>query len=345
MVAVSGSSANAQVPLKLLKVACDLDSPTAVTTFPENEKLLVVAERGKPKIRVFKYDLVTGAPTPQVGWEMLDLGPIGAMVPASPADFVGVTGMAFHPLFDSGRTWRWLFVRYNRVHPSGDLETVVDAFPVSSGTPVASVAGRVNVYTHRLTASPNSHYSGQIQFDPDPASEDGLEFRLWIPMGDGSKGVIGECFCDGTPDNYWTEAQDDGSDLGKLILVMIDTTPVLTVSAPVRVAKGLRNPYSFSVDPHTGDVWLGDVGSREAFGTAPKPGDIHVFPGGYLGSGCTTTGGISCQSGSGCPNYGWPYWEGVAGTNTDAPSWCNISYSPSPVGQQGWGTVRLAIEN
>ena len=67
--------------------------------------------------------------------------------------------------------------------------------------------------------------------------------------------------------------QDDTSLLGKLLRIDVDgaaavrrarsTTPTVgSARTPDRrsVATGLRNPWRFSVDPATGDLFIGDVG-------------------------------------------------------------------------------------
>jgi glucose/arabinose dehydrogenase len=82
-----------------------------------------------------------------------------------------------------------------------------------------------------------NHNGGQIAFGPD-----GL---LYLGLGDG-----GDAF---DPEQ---RSQDSGTYLGKLLR--------LHVSRPGSewevVASGLRNPWRFSFDRPTGDLWIGDVG-------------------------------------------------------------------------------------
>lgn len=48
----------AQVPLKLVELASGLDSPSYATTFPENEELLVVAEKAAARISCIPLDQI-----------------------------------------------------------------------------------------------------------------------------------------------------------------------------------------------------------------------------------------------------------------------------------------------
>jgi glucose/arabinose dehydrogenase len=83
----------------------------------------------------------------------------------------------------------------------------------------------------------SNHNGGQLQFGPD-----GL---LYVGMGDGGAG--------GDPEN---RAQDLGSRLGKLLRIDVDD-PGADWEI---VAYGLRNPWRFSFDRETDDLWIGDVG-------------------------------------------------------------------------------------
>ena len=82
-----------------------------------------------------------------------------------------------------------------------------------------------------------NHNGGQLQF-----GRDGL---LYVGMGDGGAG--------GDPGN---RAQDLTSRLGKLLTIDTRTGAVAVA------AIGLRNPWRFSFDRATGDLWIGDVGQN-----------------------------------------------------------------------------------
>jgi glucose/arabinose dehydrogenase len=82
-----------------------------------------------------------------------------------------------------------------------------------------------------------NHNGGQLEFGPD-----GL---LYVGMGDGGSG--------GDPEN---RAQDLSSRLGKLLRLDVNGSSTEWEMA----AYGLRNPWRFSFDRVTGDLWIGDVG-------------------------------------------------------------------------------------
>src|SRR4051794_11466864 len=83
----------------------------------------------------------------------------------------------------------------------------------------------------------DNHNGGQLQFDS--------KGYLYVGMGDGGSG--------GDPGN---RAQNLKSRLGKLLRI----NPARAGSAWQIVGYGLRNPWRFSFDRATGNLWIGDVG-------------------------------------------------------------------------------------
>ena len=88
-----------------------------------------------------------------------------------------------------------------------------------------------------------NHNGGQLQFD--------RAGYLYVGMGDGGSvaNVVGN-----DPEN---RAQDPKQKLGKLLRIKPDA-PRATWQM---VALGLRNPWRFSFDRQTGNMWIGDVGA------------------------------------------------------------------------------------
>ena len=85
-----------------------------------------------------------------------------------------------------------------------------------------------------------NHNGGQLAFGPDG--------RLYVGMGDGGSG--------GDPEN---RAQNLSERLGKLLSIDVDEP-----RSDWRIdGYGLRNPWRFSFDRATGDLWIGDVGQGE----------------------------------------------------------------------------------
>jgi glucose/arabinose dehydrogenase len=179
----------------------------------------------------------------------------------------GLLSMAFHPSYAKNHRF---FVYFN--DRSGDVRVFefrsngVDGLP-GSGKSLLRVP-------HREFSN---HNGGQLQFGPDG--------RLYAGTGDGGSG--------GDPHNH---AQSLGSRLGKLLRLNVDRR-----GAHWQVAGyGLRNPWRFSWDPATRDLYIGDVGQN-----AWEEVDVRT----------------PAQQ-RGLNNYGWRVWEGrsryTAGQRTNA---------------------------
>lgn len=170
----------------------------------------------------------------------------------------GLLSIALAPDFESsGR----LFVFYAVDEAGGAIH--VAEMRASGGSAPASSLRDLLVIAHPANAN---HYGGQLQFGP--------EGNLFVSTGDGGGGG----------DEHET-AQDLTSPLGKLLRI----DPDLPGSDPTIWSYGLRNPFRFSFDRATGDLWIGDVGEdlREEVDFAAAPD---------LGAGA---------------NYGWNCREGT----------------------------------
>lgn len=101
-------------------------------------------------------------------------------------------------------------------------------------------------------------------------------------------------------------AQNMTTPLGKMIRINVSGGPPYTIPAdnpfanadPADTlrsiwANGLRNPYRFSFDRLTGDVWIGDVGQG-------AQEEVDFVPAGVNNG----------------PNFGWRCYEGTAAYNT-----------------------------
>jgi glucose/arabinose dehydrogenase len=156
----------------------------------------------------------------------------------------GMLGLAFSP---DGET---LYLYYTAT----DGAITVDALAVT-GTR-ADRSSRRNLL--RLDHPRSNHNGGQLALGPDG--------YLYIGTGDGGGG--------GDPDR---NGQDPRTLLGKILRIdpatPADSKPYSippgnpfadgTEGAPEVWAFGLRNPWRFSFDRQTGDLWIGDVGQDE----------------------------------------------------------------------------------
>ena len=157
----------------------------------------------------------------------------------------GLLGLAFHPNYESNG---YFYVDYTDL--SGN--TVIARYSVS-GDPNRADAS--SAFTLLTVGQPYSnHNGGQLLFGP----RDGY---LYIGMGDGGSG--------GDPLN---SGQDVNTLLGAMLRIDVDGgTPYAIppdnpyVGKPGRDeiwAIGLRNPWRFSFDRVTGDLYIGDVGQN-----------------------------------------------------------------------------------
>ncbi len=158
----------------------------------------------------------------------------------------GLLGMAFHPGYaENGR----FFVNYT----SGDGATVIAEFAASENANVADAASERILLT--IPQPYANHNGGDLAFGPDG--------HLYIGMGDG-----------GDRDDPEENGQNPATLLGAMLRIGVDgggepyTVPQDNPfvgeggAAPEVWAYGLRNPWRFSFDRETGDLWIADVGQN-----------------------------------------------------------------------------------
>jgi len=163
---------------------------------------------------------------------------------------LGLLGLAFHPT-DAEQ----VFLSYNTVE-GGDILSRISRFALdgapASDDPQIDPASEEVIY--EITQPYDNHNGGQIAFGPDG--------YLYISLGDGGSG--------GDP---LGSGQDPSTPLGAILRIDPDTpdgsqpysipgdNPFKGSSEAEEIyAWGLRNPWRFTFDPVTGDLWAGDVG-------------------------------------------------------------------------------------
>jgi glucose/arabinose dehydrogenase len=193
----------------------------------------------------------------------------------------GLLSMAFHPDYETNG---FFYVYYTLP----DLSLEIARYQVSSSNPDSADAGSKLVVLNIPHPGNSNHNGGKLLF--------GTDGYLYLATGDG--GGAGD-----VPNN----AQNGNSLLGKMLRLNVTTSataPFYTIPptnpyisdpgvADEIWALGLRNPFRWSFDRTTGDMWIADVG-QGAFE------EINYRPAG-------ATGGI---------NYGWRCYEGNAAYNT-----------------------------
>ena len=191
-------------------------------------------------------------------------------------DEQGLLGMAFSPNY---ATDGFFYLNYT---PSGG-DTRISRFSVSGNANVADASSEEILMT--IIQDFGNHNGGHIAFGPDG--------YLYIGMGDGGSG--------GDPND---RAQNINSLLGKMLRIDVSGTTEYTIPGDnpyVGIAGqdeiwaiGLRNPWKFSFDSETGNLWIGDVGQNQRE-------EIDLLPAG---------------TGNGA-NLGWRCYEGFNPFNTD----------------------------
>lgn len=237
------------------RIASGLAAPVAITHAGDS-RLFITLQDG----RVVIWDGTTVRPEP-----FLDIRDR-----VSSGGERGLLSIAFHPRY---RENRWFFVNYTDLQ--GD--TVVARFSVSADPDRADPSSFRQIL---FVDQPfQNHNGGQLQFGP--------EGYLYIGMGDGGSG--------GDPGN---RAQNLNDLLGKMLRIDVDGDAYAIPSSNPFVgqagrraeiwASGLRNPWRFSFDRVTGDLWIADVGQQQWE-------EVNVQP-------STSPGG---------ENYGWRRMEGT----------------------------------
>ncbi len=222
----------------------------------------------------------------------------------------GLLGLAFHPDFPQVP---YFFVNYtcevNAAQPecTTNGDTIIARFRLNSGLTTVDLASRRPLLV--IPQPFSNHNAGDLKFCPDG--------YLWIPMGDGGSANDPNCF-----------AQRDDSLLGKLLRIDVNQSvntppyygippdnPYVGAGDPRDevYARGLRNPFRFSFDRQTGDIFIGDVGQG-----AREEIDFHA-----VGTGAAA-------------NYGWKVMEGslctglTGGCPGDVPA-CNAPSLTLPI--------------
>ena len=155
----------------------------------------------------------------------------------------GLLGLAFHPNYSTNG---YFFVNYTNT--AGN--TVIARYSVSGNPDIASTTGTILM---TITQPFSNHNGGCLKFGPDG--------YLYIAMGDGGSA--------GDPGN---RAQNINENLGKMLRIDVNATiapfyvnpatnPYVGIAGNDEIwAIGLRNPWKFSFDKSTGDLWIADVG-------------------------------------------------------------------------------------
>jgi len=244
--------------LRLVPVDSGYDFSIFVASPPaDRERLLVVERAGAIHLR--KNRVRQAAP-------FLDL-----TSRTGGASEYGVYSIAFHPQYAANRQ---LYVYY----VANDGSSRVARFTADPSGDAADAASEVIILAQPQPAGAVL-YGGRVGFGPDG--------MLYVAFGDGVPGA-----------GPASEAQDSGSFMGKMLRIDVDAgTPYAIPSDNPYIARpgwrpeiwqlGFRNPWRWSFDRETGDLYVGDVGEDllEELNVLESP----------------------IEGGN---NFGWPFMEG-----------------------------------
>ena len=213
-------------------------APVHVSGPPGDATRVLVVEQGGT-IRLVKNGVVQGTPYLDIDAKVDNGGgEEGLLSMAFPPDHATTGRFYVFYTAETGTTGSDLVVEEHVVAPTGDT-----ALPGSN---------EIIRIPHR---NADNHNGGQLQFGPDG--------NLWISTGDGGSG-----------NDPWGNGQNRNTLLGKILRIDprpgggYDIPPGNPYGsgggAPEIWAIGLRNPWRFSFDRLTGDLWIGDVGQGYA---------------------------------------------------------------------------------
>jgi glucose/arabinose dehydrogenase len=244
------------VTLRLERFASDLSKPLFVTHAGDGSGRVFVVEKGGTIRTVPDGDLFLDI-RDRVGSEGSEQG---------------LLGLAFHPRFEENG---YFYVNYT----NRDGDTVVARYTAPGDHARGDPESEQVVLTQDQPAA--NHNGGMLAFGPDG--------YLYIGLGDG--GGAGDTYDNGqNPDTFLAKIlRIDVNAGGEQPYAVPPDNPFVgrEGTRPEIWATGLRNPWRFSFDRGTGDLYIGDVGQASYEW-------VEYQPAGSRGG----------------QNYGWPITEG-----------------------------------
>jgi glucose/arabinose dehydrogenase len=249
-----------------------IQAPTALAIAPDGR--VFVTEQGGA-LRVVKGGVLLAAPF--------------ARLTVDSSGERGLLGIAFHPNFATSQ-----FVYVYHTVPGSPARNRVTRFTANGD--VARAGSALTILSLDALSDRKNHNGGAIHFGPDG--------KLYVAVGENAEG---------------SNSQSLGNRLGKILRINPDgtiptdnpTTFPGIAGSPAGAnraiwAVGLRNPYTFAFQPHSGTMFINDVGAQ-----------THE----------------EVNRGLRGRNYGWPTSEGPTNIpGQTGPAYFYSHFSGSPTG-------------
>lgn len=220
--------------LSFTPVASGLSAPTAISHAGDgSDRLFLVQQSGQ--VRILSAGTLLPTAFIDIADRLINSGEQGLL------------GLAFPPDYAQKG---YFYLHYSRL---GDGTTVLSRFLVSADPNLALPASEQVLLT--VSQPFANHNGGQLAFGPDG--------MLYLALGDGGSG--------GDPQGH---GQNPASLLGKLLRLDVEGGAIpygipadnpfvgSLTSRPEIWALGLRNPWRFSFDRQSGDLFIADVGQN-----------------------------------------------------------------------------------
>ena len=294
-------------------------SGTAVTTRQlggihiDGGAMLVTAPTGDPRLFVVgkqgRLEIIepneTLRPEPFLDLAVDTGGPVTSQGEA------GLLGLAFHPRYHQNRQF---YVFYTRRVPADTVNEFRDVVARCHRDATNPNKAEPTCTEILVILDPRSnHNGGMIEFGPDG--------YLYISTGDGGPqndpAGNGQAINDGDP------LPQTIALLGKMLRIDVDHGSPYSIppdnpfakggGAPEIFMRGFRNPWRWSFDRGTGDLWVGDVGQNTVE-------ELHY---------------VKAGTGAG-KNFGWDTWDGTTcfSLRTPATSVCDTAGFEFPVDER-----------
>lgn len=265
--------------ITLRRITPDLPGAALLATSPKNDpRLFVVVRDGQ--IHVYENEVKRATP-------FLDVSNSIAA-----GDEQGLLGLAFHPSYGCNGQF---FIYYTT-----NASNIVARCTVSAADP--NIANPACTPILSIPDFASNHNGGMMEFGPDG--------YLYIGTGDGGGGGDprrnGQSLTNGSPLagsvallGKMLRIDVNAKDPGKEYAIPATNPYAAGGGAPEIFAIGLRNPWRWSFDKGTGDIWIGDVGQNgiEEL-NAVKAGELAAKNFGwsiYEGNTCCSAAVDSCS--------------------------------------------------